>query len=175
MNVSRGVQPPGDEAADAGHATELPENKASAAIRSRLVFHALTGPQPGRMPTGDGGGGERAVLDVSRLALAMDMCGLDGDTYGTMFALSKWARFATLDLDEFVTLIERFSSPVRLRDRLRRSVHDYAAGKGLRIVDATREGHGDRSQWSLTEDARGNDPAAVLQGWDDILDGLRHV
>jgi CRP-like cAMP-binding protein len=172
VNVSR-VQLSGDEDAAAGDVIGLPNDETSAATRSQWVFYTLTG--PGRLPTDDDGGG-RAVLDVSRLGLAMDMCGLDGDTCSNMYALSKWAkrgsRAAQLDVDEFVALIERFSRPARLRDQLRRRVHEYAASRGLRTVDAE---DGDRGQWSTIEDAWGTDRAVVLRGWDDILNGLRYV
>lgn len=111
---------------------ELPEDETSAAIRSRQVFDALAKP-----PLGDDG---RAELDVSRVAEAMSMCGLDGRSCAAMYALSRWAptgpngEASALDLDSFQFAVERFSVPARFQRQLHRDVIEYMSRRGLNYV-----------------------------------------
>jgi len=128
----------GDE--DAAAVRVLPEDEPSAAARSRLVFRGLA-----RAPAGGG----PQTLDVSRVAEAMDECGLDGGTCSRRYAGSRWAgtggAVARLDAARFQTVVERFAGPARMQRRLRRRVDERAAGRGS---------------------------AAEPADWDDVLDGL---
>lgn len=110
---------------------ELPENEVAAAIRSRQVFDLLAKP-----PLVEDG---RAELDVSLVAEAMSMCGMNGPSCAAMYAVSQWAptgpngEASALDLDAFQFAVERFSAPARLQKRLRKDVEGYVTRRGLRF------------------------------------------
>lgn len=116
---------------------QLPADETAAAFRSRQVFDVLAKP-----PLGNGG---RAELDVSRVAGAMSMCGLDGQSCAVMYAMSRWAptgpngEASALDLDAFQFAVERFSLPARLQRQLRRDVEDYMGRRGLRSVHSVED------------------------------------
>lgn len=164
-------------------ADQLPGDEWSAAKRSRRVFYALAA-----APEEDAGGERR--LDASRMEEAMWQCGLDGEACSKMYAVSKWANKSdanakTLDLVEFQSIIERFSSPVRLERRLRRRVEDHVAERGLRFVYTVDEqlrtdtpaesSFGVPSACVVRTTARTSPVESELREWDELLDGLADV
>lgn len=134
----------------------LPVDEASTAVRSEQVFEAMAKPVLG-------GGGELR-LNPSRIAEALDACGLDGARCAAMFSVSKWAKrdgHVALNRDEFGSMVERFSRPVRLRNSLRRTVDEH---KTVHSKPSTIDGD--------VRTNRAREKAAKLKMWDQILDEL---
>lgn len=115
---------------------ELPADEASATARSRQVFYALADDYVTE-PTGlNRNASTEPRLSAARFKEALNACGHgppDDTTHAVMYACSKWAKTsaATLDLAEFQSAVERFSAPVRLRERLRSTTEKYSARRGL--------------------------------------------
>ncbi|VVC25282.1 Hypothetical protein CINCED_3A018861 [Cinara cedri] len=116
---------------------DLPDDERATAIRSRQVFDELA-----KAPMDDADG--EPELKTSLMETAMVQCGLkNGKKYAAMFVLSKWAKMrdepASLNLAEFQAVIERFSSPVRIRNRMRRKVDKYMAHHGFQFANTVDE------------------------------------
>lgn len=152
---------------------ELPDDKRGTAIRSCKVFYD--------MATLDTIGKEHELKAVL-MEEAMNKCGLDGKKYTAMYALSKWAgrRKTVLNLEEFQSVIERFSNPIRIRNRQRQRVDDYMANHGFRFaytVDEFMEKDNSvdsvlQSEATAAATTIGETAAGRLAAWNEILDGL---
>lgn len=175
IDLSRDPDPGDDRRADDSRGAEpppsLPEDETGTETLARRAFRALAEPPAtaSREPP-------VLVAEPSVLERALRMCGLpDADVYAKMFSVSKWAVArddgpAALSLPEFVTVVERFSAPVRLRERDRRNVRRYMADRGLRAAYAYDDGRPrpDDPESSGTRRDAARPPAV----WNDVLDGL---
>lgn len=174
IDLSRDPDPRDDRRADESRGAEppsLPEDKTGTETLARQVFRALAEP-----PATASHEPPVLVAEPSVLERALRMCGLpEADMYAKMFSVSKWAVArddgpTALSLPEFLTVVERFSAPVRLRERDRRNVRQYMADRGLRPAYAYDDGRPrpDDPESSGTR----RDAARLLAVWDGVLDGL---
>lgn len=156
----------------------LPDDEASAAIRSRKVFYELATTQ---FRSHD----NEPKMDVSHIKEAMERCGLDSEKCGRMYEVSKWAKTDindnTLDLAEFQMIIERFSSPARLQKQLREKVDEYMTGHNLEFVytvdnilqtDSLQECE---LLPKVNRTTRRSMEQAEIKNWDEVLDGLTDI
>lgn len=175
IDLSRDPDHRDDRRDDDSHGAErpsLPDDETGTETLARQAFFALAGP-----PATASHEPPVLMAEPSVVERALRMCSLpDADTYAKMFSVSKWAVARddgpnALSLPEFLTVVERFSAPVRLRERERRNVQRYMADRGLRFVyafDDGRPGPDDRESGAHTR----RDAAHRLAVWDDVLDGL---
>lgn len=162
----------GDDSNGAERPESLPEDEAGTETLARRAFSALAEPPAtaNREPP-------VLMAEPSIVERAFRMCGLhDADTYAKMFSVSKWAVARAdgpnaLSLPEFLAVVERFSAPVRLRERERRNVRRYMADRGLRSVYAFDDGRPKPDDPETGARTR-RDAARRLAVWDDVLDGL---
>lgn len=110
---------------------QLPDDARELTIRSSQVFYEMA-----KAPLDDLGG--EPEFNMRSMKDAFDKCGLNGEKYAPIFDLSKWARKSngstSLNLAEFRSVVERFSSPIRISNQMRRRVNDYMTEHGFGFI-----------------------------------------